>query len=96
MTAIFQKTQGVKLVATIDDVKRLLDTTLQLGGRSSQMTAETPLLGNIPELDSMAVVTLITAIEEHFGFVVEDDEIDAEAFASLGALCDFVDRKLAS
>ena len=83
-------------MATIDEIKRLLDMTLQLGGRAQAMDRDTPLLGNIPELDSMAVVTLITAIEEHYGFVVEDDEIDAEAFETLGSLCDFVDQKLSA
>ena len=83
-------------MATIDDVKKLLDSTLQLGGRTRDMDRDTPLLGSIPELDSMVVVTLITAIEEHYGFVVEDDEIDAEAFETLGSLCDFVDQKLSS
>lgn len=83
-------------MATIDEIKRLLDSTLQLGGRTRGMGRDTPLLGSIPELDSMAVVTLITAVEEHYGFIVEDDEIDAEAFETLGSLCDFVDQKLAS
>ena len=43
----------------------------------------------------MAVVGIITALEEHFGFVVDDDEISAETFASLGSLTTFVERKLA-
>lgn len=83
-------------MATIDEIKKLLDSTLQLGGRAQGMDRDTPLLGSIPELDSMAVVTLITAIEEHYGFVVDDDEIDAEAFETVGSLCDFVDQKLSS
>lgn len=82
-------------MATIDEVKKLLDATLRLGGRTREMTPDTPLLGNIPELDSMAVVSLITAMEEHYGFTVEDDEIDADTFATLRALCEFVDQKLA-
>lgn len=84
-------------MATIDEIRTLLDSTLQLGGgRAQAMDRDTPLLGSIPELDSMAVVTLITTIEEHYGFVVEDDEIDAEAFETLGSLSDFVDQKLSS
>jgi acyl carrier protein len=52
------------------------------------------LLGAIPELDSMAVVNILTSLEEHFGFVVEDDEINADTFSTLGALVKFVDQKL--
>jgi acyl carrier protein len=56
--------------------------------------AATPLLGSIPELDSMAVVTVITMIEERFGIVVDDDEISAETFETVGTLYDFVNAKL--
>lgn len=58
------------------------------------MTDDTPLLGAIPELDSMAVVSLLTALESRFGFVIEDDDISADTFATLGNLCLFVERKL--
>jgi len=79
---------------TISVVKGLLAHTLQIERRVDAYTADSPLLGAIPELDSMAVVNLITAMEEHYGFVVQDDEITAEAFATLGSLARFVDRKL--
>jgi acyl carrier protein len=59
------------------------------------MTAATPLLGAIPELDSMAVVSLITALEEQFGIAVDDDEIGAATFETLGSLAAFVEQKLA-
>ena len=55
----------------------------------------TPLLGAIPELDSMAVVALITGLEDRFGFSVDDDEIEGSTFATLGSLIEFVDGKLA-
>jgi len=43
----------------------------------------------------MAVVTLITTLEERFGIVVDDDEIDGDTFASVGSLVDFVAAKAA-
>ena len=51
------------------------------------------MLGAIPELDSMAVVSLITSLEERFGFTVADDELDSSSFATVGALADFVQTK---
>jgi acyl carrier protein len=78
------------------EVIRLLDEVLSLNGRSSAFTAETPLLGAIPELDSMAVVTLITALEDQFGLVVDDDDIDGSTFATVGSLAEFVSGKLAA
>jgi acyl carrier protein len=78
------------------EVKTVLDEVLSLNGRSAVFTRETHLLGAIPELDSMAVVSLITRLEEHFGLTVDDDDMDGSTFATVGALVDFVDAKLAS
>ena len=78
------------------EVLRILDEVLSLNGRSVGFTRETHLLGAIPELDSMAVVSLITGIEEQLGVMVDDDEIDGETFATVGSLTDFVAAKLAA
>lgn len=80
----------------IDDVRTVVGSALQLGARAKTMESSTPLLGAIPELDSMAVVHLITALEEHFGISVDDDEIGAATFATLGTLTLFVEQKLDS
>ena len=77
------------------EVLRLLDEVLSLDGRSAQFTRATPLLGAIPELDSMAVVSLITALEDNFSISVDDDDIDGETFATVGSLVDFVAAKAA-
>ena len=75
-------------------VLRVLDEVLSLGGRTKSWSSDTPLLGAIPELDSMAVVSLITAFEEQLGVVFEDDEIDGETFGTVGTLVRFVQGKL--
>ena len=77
-----------------DEVRLLIDEVLSLKGRARAFERDTPLLGALPELDSMAVVALISALEERFGFVVDDDEIDGAVFATLGTLADFVAGKL--
>ena len=87
--------QEPKLQVT-QEVIRLLDEVLSLGGRGSAFTHETPLLGALPELDSMAVVTLITGLENHFGMVVDDDDIDGNTFSTVGSLVDYVSAKLAT
>lgn len=78
----------------MNDVLAVLDEVLSLNGRTSGFTRETHLLGAIPELDSMAVVSLITSLEDRFDVVVDDDEIDGSTFASVGSLVDFVSAKL--
>jgi acyl carrier protein len=75
------------------EVLDLLDEVLSLGGRASSFTRDTYLLGAIPELDSMAVVSLITAMEERLGIAVDDDDIDGSTFESVGSLLDFVSSR---
>ena len=79
----------------LNDVKQILTDVLALGDQGAALTAQSALLGSIPELDSMAVVNLITALEDHFGITVEDDDISAATFDTLGSLADFVAAKLA-
>lgn len=78
------------------EVLKILDAVLSLNGRGLRMTAQSQLLGAIPELDSMAVLSLLTALEERFGITVEDDEIDGSTFATVGSLTAFVKSKVDS
>jgi acyl carrier protein len=73
---------------------KVLDEVLSLGGRSTAFTRDTPLLGAVPELDSMAVVSLLTALEERFGITIDDDDIDGSTFATVGSLAEFVSGKV--
>ncbi len=73
---------------------QILESVLQLGGRAKRLSAESPLLGAIPEFDSMARVSVLTAIEKEYDFFVEDDEIDASIFETVGPLAAFVIARL--
>jgi len=79
----------------LDDVKTILIDVLGLGQAGQRLDAGSPLLGSLPELDSMAVVSLIAALEDRFGIAVDDDEISASTFETLGSLAAFVERKQA-
>lgn len=81
-------------MSLIEEVAALVNSSLQLGNRGIEADPSVPLLGSLPELDSMAVVTLITALEDQYGMVVEDDEISAETFETLGSLTGFVETKI--
>lgn len=80
---------------SLADLKNILADTLALGDRKNALQADSVLLGGLAELDSMAVVNVIAAIEDHFGIQVHDDEISGATFATLGSLTAFVDGKLA-
>ncbi|MCW8890536.1 MAG: phosphopantetheine-binding protein [Sedimenticola sp.] len=78
----------------LEDIKQTVGEVLQLGSRIDDFSRDTILLGNIPEFDSLAVVNLMTALEEKFDIYFDDDEVNGEVFASLGSLQDFVSMKL--
>jgi len=82
------------LQTTRQSVLKVLEDTLGLGGRTATFTDATPLLGAVPELDSMAVVGVIAALEEHFGFYVGDDDISGATFETVGTLTAYVAAKL--
>jgi len=77
----------------LEEVKTLLGDVLGLGDRAHALDADSPLLGALPELDSMAVVSLIAAIEDHFGVMIDDDDISASTFETVGSLARFVEEK---
>lgn len=79
----------------LEDIKTILTDVLSLGDAGKELNEQSALLGSIPELDSMAVVNLMAALEEHFGITIEDDEISASTFETLGSLNAFVQQKLA-
>ncbi len=78
---------------TLEETIALIQECLQLDD-VSDFNQSTELLGSIPEFDSMAIVTILTTIEDNYGVMIEDDEIDADVFETLGTLMAFVQSKL--
>ena len=78
--------------STLNEVRAVLGETLGLGDRAETLTPETPLLGSMAELDSLAVVEVVTSLEERFGFQIDDDDFGGDVFETLGTLTEFVER----
>lgn len=75
-------------------LRRLLADVLGIAApRVAAFTEQTELFGALPEFDSMAVATLLTGLEERLAILIEDDDVDAEDFATFGTLLAFVRRK---
>jgi acyl carrier protein len=81
---------------TLARIKNILRDTLSLGDRAAALTPDSALLGGLPEFDSMAVVTVVTMIEDELGVTIDDDELSADVFATVGSLAAFVAQKLAA
>ena len=79
----------------IDDKLRaiLVDVLSLEEERVAGFDAETGLFGHLPELDSMAVATLFTEMEDRLGIVIEDEHVDGEMLATYGGLLAFAEMK---
>jgi acyl carrier protein len=78
---------------TLDAVRSVVIEILGVEDRAESITAATPLLGSLPELDSMAVLEVVAALEARFGITVDDEEVTAEVFETLASLAALVDAK---
>ena len=81
---------------TLPRIKKILRDTLNLGDRAEKLTSDSPLLGGLAEFDSMAVVSVVTMIEDEYGITIDDDDLSADVFATVGTLAEFVLQKAAA
>ena len=83
-----------EIINLVNQLKPLLDDALFLNGRTRQWGNQMSLLGNVPELDSMAVMNVVSALEVSFSIFIEDEDINAEVFATLESLANYVSQKV--
>jgi acyl carrier protein len=76
------------------DVIAILQSNLGVPVGAILAHPDTPVLGAIPEMDSMSVIGILASLEERYGIMVDDDEINADIFATVGSLTTFVESKL--
>ena len=80
-------------MSTFALTKDLLRASLQLGPRADLLEPDTPLMGHFPELNSLTVMGIISGIEEYFGCAIDDQEITADVFETVGTLHTFITQK---
>jgi acyl carrier protein len=78
--------------STVDTVTDILVESLELHERRHELTSRTLLFGSMPEFDSLALVIVISAIEERFNFEMDEEDITAEVFESIESLSAYVDH----
>ena len=79
-------------------VKSLIVRQLKLEIDPATIKDDAPLFGDDPSglgLDSIDALELVLGIEKEFGIKVQDEEVGVMAFASVNALCEFVESKAA-
>lgn len=83
---------STQIEQTVRDV--LVDSLGLARERVDSFNDETLLFGALPELDSMAVATLLTELEDQLDITIDDDEVDIDMFESFGALVRFATEKV--
>lgn len=78
---------------TFLEVRNVVTSLLGIEDRADSLQPATPLFGGIPELDSMAVLELISELETRFGIEVEEDEVTGDVFDTFGTLTAYVESK---
>lgn len=74
---------------TFEEMCQLLAELLAIG-TSRSVTPESPLLGVVPQFDSIAVASFLTLIEDRYGCDIDDGELTADTFETYGSLYSFV------
>ena len=87
-----QPTAGTELK---DQIKKLLVERLKLEIDPLSIDSAQPLFGEGLGLDSIDALELVLAVEQEFGIKIEDEEVGVKALASVDALADFLQNKLA-
>ena len=80
---------------TVAEVAGIVASVLGIEDRVKDLTEDTPLLGAMPELDSLAVVELITVLSERYGFDPDDVDLSGDSFDTIGTLATFVEDNAA-
>ena len=79
-------------------VKQLIVRQLKLEIDPAEIKDAAPLFGDDPQglgLDSIDALELVLGVEKEFGIKVQDEEVGVKAFASVDALCTFIESKAA-
>jgi acyl carrier protein len=81
--------------STLERVKAVIGRSLGIEDRVDELDAGTPLFGSIPELDSLAVLSLATSLEDEFGIEMDDEDFTGEIFETVGSLTQYVASRTA-
>lgn len=82
------------LSVSTDDLREMIGAVTGDSVAVSSLSDSSPLLETIPELDSLAIVNLLLAMENKYNFQVDDDEVETSIFQSLDSLRNFAQTKI--
>ncbi|OPH56179.1 hypothetical protein BC351_28845 [Paenibacillus ferrarius] len=79
-------------IAIADQLKEILKRELELGGQIDQLQLEDSLTSI--GLSSVSFIKLIVAIENHFDFEFEDEDLNYKVFQKLQDIVNYVEKRI--
>lgn len=76
-------------------IKALIVDRLKLDVEPAEIGDTEPLFGDGLGLDSIDALELVLGVEQEFGVKIEDEEVGADALATVQALAEFITAKRA-
>ena len=83
-------------VTLANQLKTIMAEELDVNLKVEEIDENASLFEDGLGLDSIAIVELVSLVEQHFGFQFSDAELTPESFNNLNVLADFVSAKLSS
>jgi len=77
-------------------LKKIIANDLDVNVNQENLVDNVSLLEGGIGLDSIAVMELISILEQTFGFTFSDDDLNMEAFQTLTTLSEFVSQKVSA
>jgi acyl carrier protein len=76
-----------------EQIKELIIRRLRLEISPADIDDRAPLFGDGLGLDSIDALELVVGLEQEFGISIPDEDVGKEAFASVEALCGYIERQ---
>jgi len=78
----------------LEITRNIVRACLQLGPLADSFNRDTQLLGGFPEFNSLTIASIVASIEDELDCEIDDADISAEIFETMGTLSDFVAEKM--
>jgi len=75
-----------------EQIKELIIKRLKLEISPQDIDDASPLFGDGLGLDSIDALELVVGLEQEFGISIPDEDVGKEAFASVNALCTYIQK----
>jgi acyl carrier protein len=82
--------------ALVNQLKTIMAEELDVNLKVEEIDENASLFEGGLGLDSIAIVELISLVEQHFNFQFSDTELTSESFSNLNVLADFISAKQSS